>query len=77
MIPKIGWIPIHYYSTSKLKYCEAPLHYGMKLEAFAVIAVVSNDYPDTLVQIVCKDCWDQFDKDLGSPNWNLKERKND
>lgn len=70
--PKIGYILIEEYKTNKPKVCEAPRHKNLKLPAYAVIAIQSNDYPDGLVQMVCKDCWKHFDDDLGNPEWSMK-----
>lgn len=77
MQPKIGWIPIRYFNTDKPKVCEAPRHQGMMLDVYAVLAIQSDDYPDGLVQMICENCWNHFDRDMNSPNWNLMEQKND
>lgn len=75
MKPKIGWIPIQYFKTDRPKVCEAPRHHGMMLDAYGVLALQSNDYPDGLVQMICKNCWSHFDQDMNSPNWNLMEQE--
>lgn len=76
MQPKIGYIPIRYFNTTKPKVCEAPRHKGMGLIAFGVLAIKSDDYPDGLVQMVCVDCWNEFDRDLGQPQWSLIPEEN-
>jgi hypothetical protein len=70
---KIGYIPIENYRTYKPKVCEAPRHQGARIVAYAALAVIADDYPDGLVLMICKDCWDHFDKDMESPKWNLIE----
>jgi len=75
MKSKIGYAPIEKFFTTKLPICEAPRHEGLNIPAYAVLALESDDYPGGLVQMICKECWEHFDRDLGSPNWNLLEMK--
>jgi len=71
---KIGYIPIENFKTDRPKVCEAPLHEGRELAAYAVMAVDGGGYED-FVQMVCYECWKHFDDDMGNPNWNLMEEK--
>ena len=73
MKPKIGYIPLRYFKTDAEKVCQTPKHKNLKFEAFVVIALQSDDYPDGLVMMVCKQCWEKFDYDMDSPQWNLIE----
>lgn len=70
----IGYIPIEYFSSATPKVCEAPKHVGMLLPAYAALAIKGPAYPDGLVQMICKECWQHFDDDMNHPNWNLLER---
>lgn len=72
--PKIGYIPIQHYQTSKPKVCEAPRHKGRGIAAYAVVAVI-DERGNEIVEMVCVKCWRVFDSDMGSPNWNLMEGK--
>ena len=76
MKAKIGYIPIRYFNTNKPKVCEAPRHKNLQFEAYGVLAIQSNDYPDGLVQMVCFECWKHFDNDMGNPDWSLIENEN-
>lgn len=69
--PKIGYVPIEAYKTDKPKVCEAPRHVRLELPAHAVVAVSDGDYE--VVEMVCFECWAHFDRDMGSPNWNMLE----
>lgn len=72
---KIGYIPIqHWRTTIKTKVCETPKHFGQNIQAFAVMALHAPEiYPNGVVQMVCKECWQHFDDELGNINWNLLE----
>lgn len=67
----IGYVLIDKFATKKKKVCEAPKHKGMNLAAYAVLVTQGSMYPDGLVQMVCFDCWKQFDNDMGNPKWCL------
>lgn len=71
--PKIGYVPIESFFSERLPVCESPRHLGLNIPAYAVLALQSNDYPDGLTQMICQECWNHFDRDMGSPNWNLMQ----
>lgn len=70
---KIGYIPIEHFDSNRANVCESPRHLGQGIIAYAVLALESDDYPGGLVQMICKECWEHFDRDMGSPKWNLYE----
>lgn len=67
----IGYVLIEDFVTEIEKVCESPKHLGMNIPAFAVLVIKGESYPDGLVQIICEECWDHFDKDMNHPKWNL------
>lgn len=69
----IGYILIDQFKTDKDKVCEAPRHLGQNCHAFAVLVTQGSMYPDGLVQMICYECWKQFDDDMGNPKWCLTE----
>jgi hypothetical protein len=72
---KIGYILIENYQTDKPKVCETPRHKNFNLRAYAVMAISYTWHmqKQTVVQMVCYDCWKRFDDDMKHPKWNLME----
>jgi hypothetical protein len=69
---RIGYVLLeHFGDNERRNKCETPKHADANLSGFAVIVIRGELYPEGLVLVVCKECWQHFDDDMNHPNWNL------